>query len=139
MDHSQVNKHVAVCSNLHSELANALCHLHVCIHAHIWDAVQSGSKGHDHQTTWLCCRKGTIAILKRQRPPSLAFGAIRYCSPLKDMSGQIGAFKMPALTDKVRGEQLAQHWMFSVLKACQFVTHKILLPVPQAELLQEQE
>lgn len=52
-------------------------------------------------------RKGMIAISEGQRPPSLAFGAVRYCSPLKDMSGQIGAFKMPVLTDKGRGEQLA--------------------------------
>jgi len=36
-----------------------------------------------------------------------AFGAARYCPSLRDVSGQIHAFKMPVLTDKGRGEQLA--------------------------------
>lgn len=37
----------------------------------------------------------------------LAFGVVRYRSPLKDVLGQIHTFKMPVLTDKGRREQLA--------------------------------
>lgn len=62
-----------------------------------------------------------------------AFGAARYCSPSKDVLGQIGSFKMPALPDKGRREQLAQRWVFAALHACPFLQLKILLSVSQEQ------
>lgn len=73
MDHSQVNKHVAVRSNQHSELANTLCHSHVCIHACIWDAVQSGSEGHDHQFTWALVQEGNDSYLEGAEASVIGF------------------------------------------------------------------
>lgn len=108
MDLSQVNTRVAIRVNLLAELGTP------CVPCVAGDMATSGASCRlvlrtpmAHPACVLLQESSDRYLWGYSSLRHSALGVRRYCSPSKDVLGQIHASKMPVLTDKGRREQLA--------------------------------